>query len=291
MNAVASMNGTNGSSGMNALSGMANWPVGHAAAAVLGASGVLCTYGDFNIAYRLASVTKPLTALAVLVAVEEGALELSEELPAELGELLPGATVSHLLAHASGIGPDRRRRLADPGSRRIYSNAGFEVLGEVVERATGIDFASYLADSVFRPLGMTTAVLDGSPASGGRASVADLSAVVTQFLTPQGFLDPSTLAAMASVRFPGLRGVLPGYGTQDDNDWGLGVEIRARKSPHWTSARNSPATYGHFGRAGTMFWIDPVAQIGLIALADRDFDDWAVQAWPALSDAVLDAYG
>jgi hypothetical protein len=39
-----------------------------------------------------------------------------------------------------------------------------------------------------------------------------------------------------------------------------------------------------------MIWIDPQAQLGLVALADRDFDEWAIQAWPALSDAVLDSY-
>jgi hypothetical protein len=36
-----------------------------------------------------------------------------------------------------------------------------------------------------------------------------------------------------------------------------------------------------------MFWIDPVAGIGLIALADEPFGPWAAAAWPALSDAVL----
>jgi hypothetical protein len=40
-----------------------------------------------------------------------------------------------------------------------------------------------------------------------------------------------------------------------------------------------------------MFWIDPDAGVGLVALADRDFGEWAIAAWPALSDAVLDAYG
>jgi hypothetical protein len=36
-----------------------------------------------------------------------------------------------------------------------------------------------------------------------------------------------------------------------------------------------------------MFWIDPDARLGLVALTDQDFDEWAAQAWPALSDSVL----
>ena len=38
-----------------------------------------------------------------------------------------------------------------------------------------------------------------------------------------------------------------------------------------------------------MFWVDPQARLGLVALADRDFGDWAREAWPALADAVLAA--
>jgi CubicO group peptidase (beta-lactamase class C family) len=93
-----------------------------------------------------------------------------------------------------------------------------------------------------------------------------------------------------AVQFPGLVGVVPGFGRQEPNDWGLGLEIRGSKSPHWTGSRNSPATYGHFGQAGTMLWVDPGAELGLVALADRDFGPWAAQAWPELSDAVLDRY-
>jgi CubicO group peptidase (beta-lactamase class C family) len=77
---------------------------------------------------------------------------------------------------------------------------------------------------------------------------------------------------------------------RDPNDWGLGFEIRSEKTPHWTGRSNSPSTYGHFGQSGTFLWIDPRARLGLVALTDRDFDEWARTAWPALSDAVLAAY-
>jgi CubicO group peptidase (beta-lactamase class C family) len=277
---------------MRALDQLADWPVPNAAAAVVGPTGVLATHGDLAHQFRLASVTKPLAALATLVAVEEEAIELDRPIADPLlAHELPGATLRHLLAHASGMAPERRERAATPGTRRIYSNAGFDVIGELVGAATAMPFANYLRDAVLVPLKMTSAALEGSPAKDGQAAVSDLVRVLSELLSPTGLLHSSTLAEATSVQFAGLRGVLPGYGSQEHNDWGLGFEIRADKNPHWTSARNSPATYGHFGRSGTMIWVDPKAQVGLVALADRDFDEWSIAAWPALSDTVLDAYG
>ncbi len=51
--------------------------------------------------------------------------------------------------------------------------------------------------------------------------------------------------------------MLPGFGVQRPNDWGLGFEIRDAKSPHWTGSANSGRTYGHFGQSGTFIWVDP----------------------------------
>ncbi|MEO7263066.1 MAG: serine hydrolase domain-containing protein [Jatrophihabitantaceae bacterium] len=279
----------------NPLLQVQDWPVPHAAAAVLSPAGVLAEVGDTSRRFPLASVTKPLAALATLVAVEEGAIELdrpvvdyaAERLGAELAAELSAMTLRHLLSHASGLASDRRRRGADVGVRRIYSNAGYDLIGELVTGATGIDFADYLAEAVFAPLHMGTAELGGSPASEGIASVTDLQALLGELLTPSGLLHTDTLADARTVQFPGILGVLPGYGGQRPNDWGLGFEIRGGKDPHWTSPRNSAATYGHFGRSGTMFWIDPQAQLGLVALADKGFGPWAIKAWPELSEQVL----
>jgi CubicO group peptidase (beta-lactamase class C family) len=284
---------------MNPLQRVLDWPVPNAAAAVLGPAGVLAEVGDTQRRFPLASVTKPLAALAVLVAVEEGAIELDRPVPdyaptaldAELSAELGTMTLRHLLAHASGLAPDRRRRAAEVGTRRIYSNVGFDLIGELVTGATGIGFGDYLAEAVFGPLRMSTAELVGSPASQGTASVSDLQAVLAELLTPTGLLHPDTLEAARTVQFPGLLGVLPGYGGQRPNDWGLGFEIRGDKDPHWTSTRNFPGTYGHFGRSGTMFWIDPQAGLAVVALADKGFGPWAIRAWPELSDAVLDSFG
>lgn len=270
------------------LGGIDDWPVPTAAAAVVDPGGVLAAYGPTRQSFRLASVTKPLFALAVLVAVEEGAVELDQ--PAGP----PGCTVRHLLAHASGLATDgapaARRVVAPPGTRRVYSNAGFEVLGEQLVAATGIEVAEYLSAAVCQPLGLASTVLAGSPAYAARSTVDDLARVAAELLRPR-LLHPSTLAGATSVQFPGLSGVLPGFGRQQPNDWGLGIEIRNGKAPHWTGIRNSPATFGHFGQSGTFCWVDPVAELACVVLTDRDFGPWAAELWPPLSDAVLAAVG
>jgi CubicO group peptidase (beta-lactamase class C family) len=272
--------------GEAALDLIDRWPVPTVAAAIVDRSGTIAARGSQNHRFQLASVTKPLAALAILIAVEEEAVSLDD--PAD-ESVVPGATLRHLLAHASGYAPERAMRAAPVAKRRIYSNIGIERAAALVETATGLTFPSYLDEAVLRPLRLTDTSLPGSPARDAVSTVADLARVVHELLAPTGLLAASTLADATSVQFPGLRGVLPGFGAQDPNDWGLGLEIRASKSPHWTGSGNSPATYGHFGQSGTMMWIDPEAQLGLVALADRDFGPWAASAWPALSDAVLAA--
>ena len=262
------------------------WPVGVAAAAAVGPSGVLASTGPVNRQFPLASVTKPLAVLSALVAVEEGALELTDTANEDL---VPGATVRHLMSHASGLAPDELRRMFPLATRRVYSHVGIELLADLVARAVDMPFGSYFHESLVRPLGLRDTHLEGSPARDGVASVEDLAQVVAELLEPSGWLHSATLSEAASVQYSGIRGVLPGYGSRNPNDWGLGFEIRSGKQPHWTGTHNSPSTYGHFGLSGSMFWVDPERRIGLVALADRPFGDWAKTAWPALSDAVLAA--
>jgi len=271
-----------------ALAQVMQWPVENASAAVVTSAGAIATIGDTQRSYKLASVTKPLAALAILVACEEEALSL--DMPAD-ASLLPGATVEHLLSHASGVAPDGRLRLSSPGVSRVYSNTGFDLLGELLTEHTGIAFNDYFDAAIAQPLGLRSTTIAGSPARSGRSTVTDLTLVMTELLAPRRLLDPSTLAEATRVHFPGLRGVLPGFGVQQNNDWGLGFEIKDSKSPHWTATANSPMTYGHFGQSGTMLWIDPQAQVGLVALADRPFGEWAAQAWPHLGDDILAAFG
>ena len=272
-------------SGMDSLRMIDNWPVPTAAAAVVLRDGTPAgSHGPQQHPFPLASVTKPLSAYAVLVAVQEGALELDDPAGPE------GSTVRHLLAHASGLAFDDQRAMAVPGDRRLYSNAGFDVLAETVQKATGIPFPQYAAEAVFGPLGMADTRIDPAartPAgAGGVSTVADLARFAAELQTPR-VLDPSVLAEATSVAFPGLNGVLPGFGHQRPNDWGLGFDLRDHKAPHWMGADNSPESFGHFGQSGTFLWVDPAAGAACVALTDRDFGPWAAELWPRFSDAVL----
>ncbi|MGA8330963.1 MAG: serine hydrolase domain-containing protein [Mycobacterium sp.] len=273
-------------SALDALDALDDWPVSHAAAAVVGPAGVLAAHGDTDRRFALASVTKLLVARAAQIAIEEGAVEL------DTAAGPPGSTVRHLLAHASGLAMLNGQTLAKPGTRRIYSNYGFAVLAETVQHATEIEFGRYLAEAVFEPLGMSATRLDGGAQAAGygaTSTVADLAAFAGDLLSP-ATVSAEMHANAITVQFPGLDGVLPGYGVQRPNDWGLGFEIRDSKSPHWTGAGNSAASYGHFGQSGTLIWADPHAQLALVVLTDRDFGEWALPVWPALADAVLAAY-
>ena len=266
---------------MDALRQVESWPSEHAAAGVAGPGGTLAVAGDTAHAFAFASVTKLFTAYATLVAAEEGSVELDDPAGPE------GSTLRHLLAHASGLGPDGDV-LSAPERTRIYSNAGINLVArEVVER-TGIAFAGYLAEAVLSPLGLG-AELRGEPAEGMVGTLDDLLAFGRELLAPR-LISRETLDEATSVQFPGLKGVLPGFGRMEPNDWGLGFELRDGKSPHWTGSRNDRGTFGHFGSkrgTATFLWVDRAAGLACAGLADIDFGQWAKGAWPALADAVL----
>jgi CubicO group peptidase (beta-lactamase class C family) len=260
------------------------WPVPTAAVAVVTRGGVRARRGPGDRELRWTSVTKLLTACAVLVAAEEGVLDLDE--PAGP----PGSTVRHLLAHASGLPFEGERPIAKPGERRIYSNAGFDALGALLARRAEMAFDQYLRLAVLMPLGLARTRLRGRPSEGLHGPLEDLAAFARELLRPT-LVARETLAEATEVTFPGLAGVLPGIGRQEPNDWGLGFELKDAKTPHWTGSRNSPRTFGHFGGSGTFLWVDPEAATALACLADREFGAWALEAWPKLSDAVLDELG
>jgi CubicO group peptidase (beta-lactamase class C family) len=260
------------------------WGAKHAAAVVLGPAGVLAGRGEAAHRFPWASVTKLATAWTVLIAADRGLIDLDE--PAGP----PGSTVRHLLAHASGLPFEGEASIAAPGTRRIYSNPGFDVLGALVGERAGWPFEAVLGDWVLEPLGMDDTRLLERPSQGLHGPVGDLAALAGELLRPT-LVTPETARAATTVAFPGLVGVVPGIGRFDPCDWGLGPELHDGKTPHWMSDRNSPATFGHFGGAGTFLWVDPVADLGLVALTDRKFGRWALEVWPPFSDAVLAAAG
>jgi CubicO group peptidase (beta-lactamase class C family) len=263
---------------VDALRQIDEWGARTAAAGVTRADGELAVRGPRDAELRWASVTKLLTGLAVLVAVEEGSVDLDEPAGPE------GSTLRHLLAHASGLPPEEGPPLLPPERRRVYSNYGIELAAGLVSERAAMPFADYFHAAVAEPLGLAGS-LHGSPAWGYRGPLDDLLALARELLGPT-LVAPETLDEATSVQFPGLAGVLPSWGRQDANDWGLAFELRDAKTPHWTGSRTSPRTFGHFGAAGTFLWVDPDAGLACGVLTDREFGEWAKEAWPRLSDAV-----
>ena len=244
---------------MESLRAIDEWGAEIAAAGVVRADGVVATHGPRDVAVRWASVTKLLTGLAALVAVEEGAVDLDEHL-------------RRLLSHAG----ERRRR---------YSNEGIEEAAEIVAAGAEMPFADYFREAVVVPLGLRGS-LQGSPASEYVGPLDDLLALGRELLAPT-LIAQETLDEATTVQFPGLDGVLPSWGRHEPNDWGLTFELRDHKSPHWTSSLSSPRTFGHFGQSGTFLWVDPELGAACGVLTNKDFGDWAKTAWPAFNDSVV----
>lgn len=264
---------------MTALDLTRDWPVSNASAGWVRSDHNRLTSGVSSRPFLLASVTKPLVSIALMVAVEEGSLHLNDLAGPS------GSTIAHLMSHASGLGP-KGEILAKPGERRIYSNHGFELLGFALEQATGMTIATYLHEALVLPLGLSATSLQGSPAHGGVSSVDDLLRVADELMTPT-LLSPESVKQLTQPYFGELAGVLPGYGKQEPNLWGLGFEVRGDKQPHWTGASNSSSTFGHFGQAGTFFWVDPATGVACVLLTDEPFGQWAIERWPSFSDEII----
>ncbi len=271
---------------MSALHQVTGWPVDHVAAAIITDHRVE-QIGDTDRSYRLASLSKVVVAWAIMIAVEETVIDLDR--PLQHVSAPEGATMRHLLSHAAGFGFDGEEPVAAIERRRMYSNTGIERAADELAGAAGMRFEDYLTEAVLQPLGLVATRLDGSPAHGIWSTLGDMTAFVTEMRRPT-LLARSTVAEIIRSQFPTLAGIVPDVGRFDPCPWGLGVELRGDKSPHWTGRANSPATFGHFGGAGTMMWVDPLADVGVVALTDRPFGEWrdeALSLWPAFSDDAL----
>lgn len=171
--------------------------------------------------FRVASMTKMMTAVAVLQLVQNGRLKLEDP----IGKHLPdypnqnaasAITIHHLLTHTGGLGDifgpsldanrlqlrapqdyvnlfGARDLLFPPGSRWLYSNYGFIVLGAVIEKVSGQTYADYMRDHVFRPAGMTST--DTNMAAGDVAVAYTMSAATGQLQPNRTWLPYSGLSA------------------------------------------------------------------------------------------------
>lgn len=284
---------------MGALDRVTSWPVPHSAAAIVRSSdesppATYSTVGETDRPFRLASLTKTITGLTALIACEEGSLSLDNVVDPAMcsASIHERTTLRHLLAHASGLPFDGSSPINALGRRRIYSNTGIEMVAELIAASTGIAFDDYLNEAVIEPLGMTSTELRGSPAFDMWSTIGDMALLLAEYLQPS-LISPETHTDFITEQFAGIGGTIPGLGRFDPCPWGLGVELRGAKDPHWTGRQNAPSTFGHFGGAGTMMWVDPSIRTGLVTLTDRSFDEWSEQAislWSEVSDATIEEF-
>lgn len=236
---------------------------------------VIKTRGQIAQDFPFASVTKLFATYATLVAVDRHLVSLDDE--------AGPATVRHLLGHASGLPLNDGATLAEPGTRRIYSNKGIEVLGDHVAGRVGMEFQEWIEETVLEPLGLSSILIEGTPAHSGVGNAEDLAAFSRELLAPT-LVSQESYEEATSLSFGELTGVLPGYGRQKNNAWGLGFEIRADKSPHWLAESFSPRAFGHFGQSGSFLWVDPDAQLAGVYLGDENFGQKHIDMWLGLTE-------
>lgn len=220
--------------------------------------------------FELASVTKLLSAWTVLIAQSEGICEWDTPIASN------GATVEQLLSHSGGINDHGAWR--EPGQRRIYSSVGYEILADYISAEADMPFSQYMGEALLEPLGMGDTVLYGSAGWAMRSTTADLYTFMKEIMHPQ-LIDTSIRDKAMRISGSDLNGVVPGYGMYKPCDWGLGFELKGLKSGHWMGDSVPLSTCGHFGQAGTFFWLDREEKRGAICLTNRNFGEWAKPLW------------
>ncbi len=256
------------------------WPEGSSVLALRLEGGMVrrvAEAGPTEATREWASVSKLVVALAVGVEVDWGLHRFEE--PA--GPV--GSTLANLLSHSSGLGVEPGDPSRAVGSRRVYSNAGYDLL---VERLVGErDPADWLADRVFVPLGLESSCLEGRPSAGVVGPAEDLARLAVAWLRPDG-LAVATRDRMIRPYAPDLAGVVPGFGSFDPCPWGLGPEIAGHKG-HWMGDW-PPESFGHFGRSGALLLANAALQVAVVATSGAPFGPWAVSLWPEWTSRVLD---
>ncbi len=267
--------------------------------------------------FDLASLTKPVaTATSVLVLLDRGKLKLSDPLSKHLPEFdnhgKGGITIEQLLRHRTGLiadnpiedfkdGPDEAWKhiatlglLADPGTKFLYSDVNYMILGKIVERLSGQSLDAFARENVLQPLGVEATYLPKKPeltaptekfegkmlrgevhdprarALGGVAGhaglfgTADDLAVYAQMLLDGGkTLDGKPVLSSATVS-----SMIDGGETPPRQRRGLGWDL---DTPFSTprGAHFGAQSFGHTGFTGTSIWIDPETETVVILLTSR----------------------
>src|SRR5262245_43485626 len=269
--------------------------------------------------FDMASITKPVaTATSVFVLVEQGKLRPSEKVASYWPEFAANkkdeVTVEHLLLHTSGLTADNAladykdgkagamKKVAalsleaEPGTRFRYSDVGFIVLGELIERVSGLSVNEFARKHVFEPLKMAdtgylpadkvkarcapTTQRDSrwligevhdprSAAMGGVAGHAGLFGTAAdlaryaRMLLHEGELDGARVLSPLSVRL--LTTPVPVPGGKRSRGWDVDTSYSAPRGELFPRGEG----FGHTGFTGTSIWIDPPSQTAVIVLTNR----------------------
>ena len=289
-------------------------------------------------AFDLASLTKPLaTATSVMTLVEKGLVRLADPLVRHLPGFGAGGgereevTVEQLLVHRSGLVADdpmelylgtpaeifsrkNRRPLAfAPGTRFVYSDAGYEALGELVGKVTGERLDVYAARAVFAPLGMTETEFRPIEGGTGRGKLPVARIAPTE--TRDGRLLRGEVHDPRAHALGGVAGHAGLFSTADDvaryalailgdgggvlSPAGVAAMTRARDygdadlralgwdvATAYSTSRGDlfpPGSFGHTGWTGTSIWLDPATGVFVLVLSNRNHPDGAGNVIPLRS--------
>ena len=294
-----------------------------------------------NTLFPVASLTKLATALAILVLVERGNLDLDHTIGTYVPDIhidMGTRRVRSLLCHTSGYSLDlvNKDELYAPGLTWSvlanvcvhtppqyaaetcvqYSNIGYGILGIIIERITGMSCSQAMHQLVLQPLGI--AGMLGNPETHTVATIGDVRgrhrgtdletfnspfwralalpwgglctnaggalALVDAFMPHSTFLAPQTRDAATQDHTNGLAGGFMAPLMWQQSPWGLGVELRGHKQPHWMTSHFSAHSFGHSGSSGMLVWADPEYMFRIVICGTRAADGgWLLRHGPKLS--------
>ena len=284
--------------------------------------------------FPLASLTKPITATAVMMLLEDGLLGLNrpvaEYLPEFVGEGKEAVRVHHLLTHTSGLRDEEVKEHAEkkkdsveipppdetqhptiheslflrydaplwkpPGEEMSYCPYGYELLGEIVRRVSGLSLADFARARIFAPLGMkdtdyivpesvqhrivrrppdapgsfydTREAQERPMGHAGVYSTAMDIAIFGQMFLNRGIygdtriLSPASVTEMTRNQVPGISAWLDDEEFFPEASWSLGWEIHGnRKAMYYDGTLKSPKAFAHGGAGGVYSWVDPVYDV------------------------------
>lgn len=294
---------------------------------------------DSRTLFLVASLTKPMVAMATLILVERGQVLLNQQVHELLPEMKEAGkrtmTVRHLLTHTSGL-PDmlpnneelrnshaplsrfveescHTELIFPPGRTAQYQSMGYALLGEIIQRVSGRSCADFLQQELFHPLGMTQSFLGlpsdspdhqrvaeielveplrsatswnwnsaywrelGAPWGGVLTTAEDLAKFLRMMLAGRNADQHSAPLSPESLR-EAVENRLHDFAAISDSErrargWGLGWRLNWKDHRHAFCDLLPNDVAGHWGATGTLFWIDPAREMGVVLLGTRPLND------------------